>query len=167
MWWGGGRQIFPSKAVDKVSTSMSSRLHTQILYMLLLLLITAISGGSINRQTLYILWEKKNLIDFEYSLNSEMWEKREKGRGVEGREDLLFIECLLFQGLSDLVTCKGSLNLLSRSWYYHFIWIRKLKFWNVKNMYIYSTYIAHQKCTIIVLISEYIKMETIKCDSFF
>ena len=34
-------------------------------------------------------------------------------------------------------------------------------------MHIYSTYIAHQECTIIVLISEDIKMETIKCDSFF
>ena len=63
----------------------------------------------------YIYCGKKKLIDFEYSLNSEMWEKREKGRGVEGREDLLFIECLLFQGLSDLATCEGSLNLLSRS----------------------------------------------------
>lgn len=35
--------------------------------------------------------KKKTLIDFEYSLNSEMWDKREKGKGVEGREDLLFI----------------------------------------------------------------------------
>lgn len=69
MWWGGGGQLFSSKAVDKVSSSMSSRLHTQILYMLLLLIMmTAVSCGSINRQTLYILWKKKTLIDFEYSL---------------------------------------------------------------------------------------------------
>ena len=90
---GKGWAVFSSKAVDKVSNSMSSRLHTQILYMLLLLIMmTAVSCGSVNRQTLYILWgEKKTLIDFEYSLNNEMWEKREKGKGVEGREDLLFI----------------------------------------------------------------------------
>ena len=87
--WG----IFSSKAVDKVSNSMSSRLHTQILYMLLLLIMmTDISCGSINRQTLiHIVGKKKTLIDFEYSVNSEMWGKREKGKGVEGREDLLFI----------------------------------------------------------------------------
>lgn len=79
-----------------------------------------------------------------------MWEKREKGKGIEGREDLLFIYCLLFQRFSDLITYEVSL----------FILIRKLKFWSVKNMHIYSTYIAHQECTIIVLISEDIKMET-------
>ena len=51
-----------------------------------------ISCGSINRQTLiHIVGKKKTLIDFEYSVNSEMWGKREKGKGVEGREDLLFI----------------------------------------------------------------------------
>ena len=47
-----------------------------------------------------------------------MWEKREKGKGIEGREDLLFIYCLLFQGFSDLITYEVSL----------FILIRKLKF---------------------------------------
>ena len=36
-----------------------------------------------------------------------------------------------------------------------------MKFWSVKNMHIYSTYIAHQECTIVVLISEAIKMENI------
>ena len=48
-------------------------------------------GQSTGRH-LYILWgKKKTLIDFEYSVNSEMWGKREKGKGVEGKEDLLFI----------------------------------------------------------------------------
>ena len=87
----------------------------------------------------YYTYCEKNLIDYEYSLSSKIWEKKERERGEQEREELSCIECLLSQRLSDFFTCGGSLNLLSSSWYYHFILKRKLKFWNVK----ICTFILH------------------------
>lgn len=97
----------------------------------------------VNQQPDIIPIGKKNLIDYEYSLSSEIWEKREKERAEEWRAELSSIECQLFQCLSDLFTGGGSLNPLSGSSYYHFILISMLMFWNVK-ICIYSTYIAYK-----------------------